>query len=271
MTRTGRKGNHRSKKKRIGLVLAPVVAVAAAVPLMNQAGAATASEVSKDCAEDSSKLEACEFVDVQFKRDNLGPNKRVSPVTDNCGSTSEATKNFSVSASVTRSITLEEGFTASADSKLGNSFFEIGAKFNTTEYKIQRDDKTVGFDFSRTDTVKADHIAFFMWSDKRTDVSGYLKATYKDAQDGQKVFFSPKEGGASVHVFYPQLLDGGTPDGRLWLRNVKCESPQASEAQNSSAGAGEQPGSGDGTQPGFQEGGPDVIDVEIPLSEVVKP
>ncbi|MFD5228716.1 hypothetical protein ACFWJ5_09255 [Streptomyces qaidamensis] len=268
MTRTGRKGNHRSKKKHIGLMLAPVVAAAVAVPLMNQAGAATASEVSKDCAEDSSKLENCQFVDVQFKRNNLGPNKRVSTVTDNCGSTSDATKSFSVSASVTRSITLEDGFTASADSKLANSFFEVGAKFNTTEFRIQRDDKTVGFAFSRTDTVKADHVAFFMWSEKRTDVSGFLKATYKDAQDGQKVFFAPKEGGTSVHVFYPQLLKSGTPDGRLWLRNVKCGAPQASELQNSSDGAGVRPGAEDGTQPGFQEGGPDVLDIEIPLSEI---
>lgn len=271
MTRTIRKANHRSKKKRIGLMLAPVLAAAVAIPLMNQAGAATPSEVSKDCAEDSAKLADCEFVDVQIKRNNLGPNKRVSTVTDNCGSTSDATKNFSVSTSVTRSITLEDGFTASADSKLGNSFFEIGTKFNTTEFRIQRDDKTVGFDFSRTDTVKADHIGFFMWSEKRTDVSGFLKATYNEAQDGQTVFFSPKENGTSVHVFYPQLLKNGTPDGRLWLRNVKCETPQASEFEDPSNSEGGRSGSGGGTQSGFGEGGANVSDVEIPLTEIPAP
>ncbi|MER6130701.1 hypothetical protein [Streptomyces sp. NPDC001815] len=263
MTRTGRKGHHRSKKKRIALMLAPVVAAAVAVPLMNQAGAATPSEVSRDCAEDSAKLEDCAFVDVQVKRNNLGPNKRVSTVTDNCGSTADATKNFSVSASVTRSITLEDGFTAAADSKLGNSFFEIGAKFNTTEFSIQRDDTGTGFDFSRTDTVKADHLGFFMWSEKRTDVSGFLRATYKEEQDGQKVFFSPGEGGTSVHVFYPQLLKNGTPDGRLWLRNVKCGSPEAGGIQNSSKSLR--------AEPGFEEGGSNVSDVEIPLSEIPAP
>ena len=263
MTRTSRKGSHRSKKKRIVLAMAPVVAVAVAVPLMNQAGAATPSEVTKDCAENSAKLDNCEFVDVQFKRDSLGPNKRVSTITDNCGSTSALSKTFSVSASVTRSITLEDGFTASADSKLGNSFFEIGAKFNTTEINLKRDDTGTGFDFTRTDTVKPDHIGFFMWSEKRTDVSGFLRATYKDEQDGQKVFFSPSEGGTSVHVFYPQLLKNGTPDGRLWLRNVQCGTPQASGLQNSEISSR--------IEPGFGEAGANITDVEIPVSEIPAP
>lgn len=191
MTRSSRKGNHRSRKKRITLMLAPVVAAGVAVPLMYSAGAATPSEVSKDCAENSDKLENCEFVDVQFKRNNLGPNKRVSTPSNNCGATTALEKNFSVSTSVVRSITLEDGFVAAADSKLGNSFFEIGAKFNTTEFNLERDDTGTGFDFSRTDKVQPDHIGFFMWSEKRTDVSGYLKATYKEEQNGQKVFFSP--------------------------------------------------------------------------------
>lgn len=184
-------------------------------------------------------------------------------MTDNCGSTTAATKAFSVSASVTRSITLEDGFTASADSKLGNSFFEIGAKFNTTEINLKRDDTGTGFDFSRTDTVKANHLGFFMWSEKRTDVSGFLKATYKEEQDGQKVFFSPSEGATSVHVFYPQLLKNGTPDGRLWLRNVECGTPEANGIQNSENSIR--------TEPGFNEGGSNVTDVEIPLSEIPAP
>lgn len=263
MTRTGRKGHHRSKKKRIVMAMAPLVAVAVAVPLMNQAGAATPSEVTKDCAENSNKLDNCEFVDVQFRNNSLGPNLRVSTPTDNCGSTSALSKSFSVSASVTRSITLEDGFTASADSKLGNSFFEIGAKFNTTEINLKRDDTGTGFDFSRTDTVKPNHIGFFMWSEKRTDVSGFLRATYKEEQDGQKVFFSPSEGGASVHVFYPQLLKNGTPDGRLWLRNVECGTPQANGILNSENSVR--------AEPGFGEGGENVTDVEIALSEIPAP
>jgi hypothetical protein len=270
MTRTSRKGNHRSKKKRITFMLAPVVAAGVAVPLMYSAGAATPSEVSKDCAEDSAKLENCEFVDVQVKRNSLGPNKRVSTPTDNCGATTALEKNFSVSASVVRSITLEDGFVAAADSKLGNSFFEIGAKFNTTEFNLKRDDTGTGFDFSRTDKVQPDHIGFFMWSEKRTDVSGFLRATYKEEQNGQKVFFSPSEGGRTVHVFYPQLLQNGTPDGRLWLRNVKCGTPQADEALN---GSNPQVAEirADSEQPGFGEGGANVTDVEIPLSEIPAP
>ncbi|MFD9330790.1 hypothetical protein OG548_25140 [Streptomyces sp. NBC_01356] len=266
MDRTARNAgtrSHRSKKKRITLALAPVAALAVIVPLMNQAGAATPSEVTADCAADSDKLENCEFVDVQFKADSLGPNERVSAVTDNCGSTGTASKSFSVSASVTRTIELEDGFSASADSKLGNSFFEIGAKFSTTEYNISRDVTATGLEFTRTDTVQADSIAFFMWSHKRTDVSGFLKATYKEAQDGQTVFFSPSEGGATVHVFYPQILKNGTPDGRLWLRNVKCGTPEASGIQNSENSIR--------TEPGFGEGGGNVSDVEIPLTEVPAP
>ncbi|WP_128431680.1 hypothetical protein [Streptomyces cyaneus] len=263
MTRAGRARSHRSKKKRITLALSPLVAVAVAVPLMNSAGAATPSEVSADCSADSDKLENCEFVDVQFKRDNLGPNQRVSPVSDNCGSTGTASKTFNVSASVTRTIQLEDGFTAAADTKLGNSFFEIGVKFSTSEINITRDDKTTTLAFSRTDTVQADSVGFFMWSAKRTDVSGFLRATYKEPQDGQKVFFSPSEGATSVHVFYPQILKNGTPDGRLWLRNVKCGTPEASGIQNSTRALR--------SEPGFGAGGENVTDVEIPLSEVPAP
>ncbi|MFE9443114.1 hypothetical protein ACFYO2_29945 [Streptomyces sp. NPDC006602] len=254
---------HRSKKKRITLVLAPVAAVAVAVPLMNQAGAATPDEVTADCSADSDKLENCEFVDVQFKANSLGPNQRVSTVTDNCGSTGTATKTFNVSTSVTRTIQLEDGFTAAADTKIGNSVFEIGVKFNTSEINITRDDKATALAFSRTDTVRANSLGFFMWSAKRTDVSGFLKATYKEEQNGQKVFFSPSEGGTSVHVFYPQILKNGTPDGRLWLRTVECGTPEASGIQNSTRALR--------SEPGFGAGGENVTDIEIPLSEIPAP
>lgn len=263
MTRTSRARSHRSRKKRVALALAPLAAVAVAVPLMSSAGAATPSEVTADCAADSDKLEDCRFVDVQFKRNNLGPNQRVSAKSDNCGSTATAAKTFSVSTSVTRTVQLEDGFTAAADSKLGNSFFEIGVKFNTTEINITRDDKTTGLAFSRTDTVQPDSIAFFMWSAKRTDVSGFLKATYKEEQNGQKVFFSPSEGATSVHVFYPQILKNGTPDGRLWLRNVKCGTPEATGLRDSTRALR--------SEPGFGEGGANVTDVDIPLSEIPAP
>ncbi|KOU77640.1 hypothetical protein ADK57_01910 [Streptomyces sp. MMG1533] len=263
MTGTGRGGSHRSKKKRITLVLAPVAALAVAVPLMNSAGAATPDEAATDCRTDSDKLENCQFVDVQVKRDSFGPNERVSAVSDNCGSTAEATKSFSVSAAVTRVIQLEDGFTVDGETKLGNSFFEIGGKFSTSEINIKRDDTTSSFTFSRSDAVQADNIGFFMWSHKRTDVSGFLKATYKEAQDGQTVFFSPSEGATTIHAFYPQLLSNGTPDGRLWLRNVKCGTPEADGILNSTKSLR--------TEPGFGEGGENVTDVEIPLSEIPAP
>jgi hypothetical protein len=260
MTNTGRRGGHRSKKKRITLVLAPIAALGMAVPLMYSAGAATPDEVATDCRTDSDKLENCEFVDVQVKRDSLGPNERVTSVSDNCGSTTAATKSFSGTASVTRVVQLEDGFSVDGGTKLGNSFFEIGVKFATQEINIKRDDTTSSFSFTRSDTVQPDHIAFFMWSHKRTDVSGFLKATYKEEQNGQKVFFSPSEGAATVHVFYPQLLQSGTPDGRLWLRNVKCGTPQANGIINSENSAR--------AEPGFGEGGENVTDVEVSLSDV---
>ena len=52
MSRTGRSRSHRSKKKRVTLMLAPVAALAVIVPLMNQANAATPSEVTADCSAD---------------------------------------------------------------------------------------------------------------------------------------------------------------------------------------------------------------------------
>ncbi|WP_329273174.1 hypothetical protein [Streptomyces sp. NBC_01451] len=260
MSRTGRAKSHRSKKKRITLALAPVAALAVAVPLMAQAGAATPSEVSADCASNSDRLDDCDFVPVQNKRNSLGPNQRVSAVTDNCGSTGTASKTFKVATSVSRFIQLEDGFVAAADSKLVGSIVEVGVSFNTSEINITTDDKTTGLEISRTDTVQADSIGFFMWSAKRTDVSGFLRATYKEEQDGQKVFFAPSEGAATVHVFYPQLLKNGTPDGRLWLRNVKCGTPEANGIQNSSNSIR--------TEPGFEEGGSNVTDVEVPLSEI---
>ena len=234
MARTSRKGAHRSKKKRITLALAPVVALAVAVPLMNSAGAATSDEVAADCKADSDKLENCEFVPVAVKRNSLGSNKVVSEVTDNCGNDQPKGSGFAVTGSVTRSITTESGFTAGGDSKLANSVFEIGIKFSTTEFNIKRDDTKTGFSYNIDDVVKPDHVGVYMWSEKRTDVSGYLKATYKDEQNGQKVFFSPREGATDIHVFYPQLLKNGTPDGRLWLRNVKCGTPEAERLLNGS-------------------------------------
>ncbi|MDX2939132.1 hypothetical protein [Streptomyces ipomoeae] len=260
MAGTGRNGNHRSKKKRITLALAPIAALGMAVTLMYSAGAATPDEVAADCRTDSDKLENCEFIDVQFKNNNLGPNERVTSVSDNCASTSAATKSFSGTASATRVIQLEDGFTVDANVSLAGDILALGAKFNTSEINIKRDDTTASFSFTRSDTVKPDHIAYFMWSHKRTDVSGYLRATYKEAQDGQKVFFSPSEGGTSVHVFYPQLLSSGIPDGRLWLRNVKCETPQANTPQDNENAVG--------AEPGFGEGGENVTDVEIPLTEI---
>lgn len=263
MARADRPRSHRSRKKRITLALAPVAAVAAAAALMNTAGAATPSEVTADCSADSGRLENCEFVDVQFKANSLGPNERVSPVTRNCGSTTAATSTFNVSTSVTRTIQLEDGFTADAGTKLGNSFFEIGLKFSTSDINITRDDKTTALAFSRSDTVQPDSIGFFMWSAKRTDVSGFLRATYKEEQDGQKVFFAPSEGGNTVHVFYPQILKNGTPDGRLWLRNVKCGTPEADGILNS--------GNSLRAEPGFGEAGGNATDVEIPLTEIPAP
>jgi hypothetical protein len=260
MTRTGRSGNHRSKKKRITLVLAPVAAIGLAVPLMYGAGAATPDQVAADCAADSKELDNCEFVPVQSKVNSLGPNERVTSITDNCNITTAATKGFSGSASVTRIIQLEEGNVGAGSTKLGNSFFEVGIEFNTTEFNIKRDDTTSSFDFSLDGIVKPDHIAFFMWSHKRTDVSGFLRATYKEEQDGQKVFFSPSEGAATVHAFYPQILKNGTPDGRLWLRNVKCGTPQADGLLNSEGSIR--------AEPGFDEGGANVTDEEVQLPEV---
>ncbi|MEV1068723.1 hypothetical protein [Streptomyces sp. NPDC050263] len=260
MSRTGRAKSHRSKKKRITLALAPVAALAVAVPLMNQAGAATPSEVTADCASNSAGLADCDFVPVQNKRNSLGPNQRVSAVTDNCGSTGTASKSFKVSTSVSRTVQLEDGFVAAADSKLAGSIFEIGVSFNTSEFNITTDDKTTSLELSRTDTVQADSIGFFMWSAKRTDVSGFLRATYNEAQDGQKVFFAPSEGAATVHVFYPQILKNGTPDGRLWLRNVKCGTPEANGIVNS--------GNSLRAEPGFGEGGDNVTDVEISPADI---
>jgi hypothetical protein len=254
MTRAGRSGVHRSKKKRLIVALAPVAALAMAVPLMYSAGAATASEVETDCVNDSDKLENCEFVDVQVKRDSLGPNEQVSTVTDNCGTTEEAKKSFSVSASVKRVVEVGNGFAAGADAKLGASLLSVGIKYDSKDINLKRDETASSFSFTRTDTVEADHRAFFMWSAKRTDVSGYLRATYKDPQDGQTVFFSPSEGAATRHVFYPQILDNGTPAGRLWLRNVPCASENSIKADVADAG--------------FGKAGANVTDVEIPLSEI---
>lgn len=271
MARTGRSGNHRSEKNRLTLVLAPVAALGLTVPLMYSAGAATPNEVAADCRTDSDKLENCEFAPVQHKANSFGPNERVTSVTDNCGINSAAVKTFSGTAAVTRIVQLEEGSLSEGHSKLGNSLFAVGGDFITAEINITRDDTTSSFSFSRSDTVKADHIAFFMWSHKRTDVSGFLRATYKEAQDGRRVLFSPSEGAAAVHVFYPQLLKSGTPDGRLWLRNVKCGTPQADGILNSgnSLNSLNSLNSDNSAlpEPGFGEGGDNVTDVEVSLSE----
>ncbi|WP_405846619.1 hypothetical protein [Streptomyces sp. NBC_01518] len=276
MTSTGRRGNHRSKKKRLALILAPVAAVAVAIPLMSNAGAATPNEVAADCSKGSPELENCEFVDVQVKRDSFGPNQRVSNVSKNCGIQTDQAKTFDVATTVTRTVTMEDGFTVDGDTSLAGSLISIGGKFSTSEFNLKTDANGTGFSFSSNDDVYADNIGFFMWSHKRTDVSGFLKATYKEEQDGKKVFFSPSEGSADVHVFYPQLLKNGTPNGRLWLRNVKCGTPEADAILKSAGGSTDSTAKSaqlraDVELPGFKQGGPNITDVEIPESVIPAP
>ncbi|WP_316768183.1 hypothetical protein [Streptomyces sasae] len=131
----------------------------------------------------------------------------VSPITQNCGSTTDSQKSFTAGGTVARVIQLEDGSSVSGGTKLGSDIFEIGLEFNTQEIDIERDGTATGFSFTRTDTVLADHI-----------------------------------------------------DGRLWLRNVKCGTPQAGALRNSDNSVR--------IEPGFQEGGDGVTDAEVPLSEV---
>ena len=267
VTHTGRRGSHRSKKKRLTLILAPVAALAVAVPFMANAGAATPSEVDADCQSDSGRLEKCEFVPVQHQDNSFGPNERVSPPDKNCGEDTKRTKTFTVSAQETRTVQKEDGSVFSGGASLASSLFEVGLQFSEQDINIQRDDKTSSFSQGLSGTLQPDHIAFFMWSAKRVDVSGYLKATYKEEQDGKKVFFSPSEGSTGFHVFYPKLLKNGTPAGQLWLRNIKCGTPEADAILNETPIRAQGVGNLR-TGPGFGKGGPNVIDVEVPLSEI---
>jgi hypothetical protein len=265
---------HRSRKRRVTLLLAPVAALAVAVPLMEQASAAAPPDPQADCRWNPDYLESCDFIDVQFKRDSLGPNERVSSVTDNCGVKGEATKSFDINITTARITATENGYVSDGGAKLANSLFEVGAKFVRFDVHITRDDKALTTAYSRTDEVKPNHLGYFMWSAKRTDVSGYLKATYKEAQtNGQKVIYSPSEGATSVHVYYPQLLETGAPDGRLWFRNVKCGTPQAkailqqpSAALRAESATSEARGPVTASaEPGFRKGGNAVTDEEVPL------
>lgn len=263
MTRHGRRGAHRSKSKknRITLAVAPVAALAMAASLMINANAATPDEVKADCNSNSDKLEKCEFVDVQANKDSFGPNELVSNISDNCGSDSNTTKSFTGTASSTKVHEEEDGFVTGFDTKLSGSIFQIGIKYTGKDWKITRDEKASSFSFTRSDTVRPDHIAFYMWSHKRVDVSGYVKAIYKEQQNGQKTFFSPSEGARTVHVFYPTVLNNGSPDGLLWLRSIKCGTPQA----DALLGKG---GNSSRSEPGLKEAGANVTDVEVPLSKV---
>ncbi|MFJ2111701.1 MULTISPECIES: hypothetical protein [unclassified Streptomyces] len=250
MARTDAPRSHRSKKKRITLVLAPVAALAIAVPLMSYAGAATPNEVSADCKSNSDKLSSCDFIDVAFKENSFGPNERVSTELNNCENTAPARKSATITAASTRTIQFEDGTTADGSFGLGDSVLQIGLKYASTVTNITGTDEGHSVTITKSDEVKANHIGVYMWSAKRLDVSGYLKATYKDEQDGQRVFFSPSEGGNTHHVFYPQILTNGSPDGRLWLRNIPCSS---NGVLNSVAEAG------------FGEAGGNIVDVEVTL------
>jgi len=255
MARTSRGGSHRSKGKRFTLVLAPIAALGIIVPLMNNANAATPKEVIADCASNSDKLANCEFIDVQFRVNNFGPNERVTSITDNCGHSTDSRKSFTGTATVGRFVAVESGANVEGGLMLNTGLFEIGGKFVHNDWDIKRDDTASSFSFSRSDVAKADHISFFMWSHKRTDVSGYLKATYKDGT----VSFAPREGGTTQHVFFPQILKNGTPDGRLWLRNIKCGTPQANAILRS--------GNSVRVEPGFGQAGAGSEDIEVPVSD----
>lgn len=276
MTHADRSGSHRSKKKRLALILAPVAAFAVAVPLMATAGAVTPSEVSDDCKNDSDKLESCQFIDTGYKV-NQGPNERVSAVEDNCGSTFAVKKQITATTEVTRIMQTETGYQIDGHTDLGASGFGVSIKFLELGFNIKRDDKASGASWSYDATTNPNSWGFFMWSHKRLDVSGYTKATYKDPQqDGKTVFFSPYEKANSVHVFFPILLANGSPMGDVWFRNVKCtdrsgkpvDPPFSVQGGEQQREPGSQPEPGSQQEPGFGKGGPDVTDVKIPMSEL---
>jgi len=206
----------------IGLVLAVAGAIAVSTMSNDIAGAATSKEVSRDCATNSPLLATCDFVTVQVKRDSQGPNLRVSGVANNCTSPVAATKSFSYSATVSILALVEDGHAIDGGGALDLSIVTVGQSVFGLEFKISGTREDITTSATLTGDVEPGHIGYIVFSERRLDVSGYLRGVYRTPVDGQTVFFSPREGAADVHVYYPKLLPDGRPDARIWLRNVPC-------------------------------------------------
>lgn len=215
----------RPRFRRYGVAaLVLIISGVIVVPVMSNetAAAATAQEVKLDCAADSPVLASCDFVPIAIKKNSFGANTRVSAAVDNCTSPVASSRSFGYTATVNVIALVEDGFVIDGGAMLNASFFSVGASSVGLEIKISGTREDVTTASTLNGKVQPGHFGYIVFSARRVDVSGYLRAVYKRPVNGQTEFFFPRKGAGDVHVYYPKLLEDGRPDARIWLRNVPC-------------------------------------------------
>jgi hypothetical protein len=243
--RYGENGTRSRRYIVIGVALAGAAAML--IPLMNrtEASAATAQDVALNCRDGSPLLERCDFIQ---KTESLadGNSFRVSEVQSNCGGTEPDP--FSLAATVTSDTEFQLGT---------GSFFNLSGSgalrdvFGGVAKSVQERFQITGFTEEKSDSIKISanvepgERAAIYFRPKVVQAGGFLEATYKEAEDGTKVFFFPERNADNVLVRFPLIDENGKdPEGFYWVRRVKC--------QSAPSGAGDSPSSGFDTA-GFGE------------------
>lgn len=231
------------RKRRKGVAIAAaVIAFASPVILIGVANAQTAPDLLADCLANSSALQECNYIEVSGTPDTLGTPERVSTILDNCTSTVAANKSFEWTVTVARSIETEKGRTGALGGLAEGSVAGVAQKHTGGTLTIAggAEEHTGGNKISGN--VNPARQGFIMFQRKSFASVGYLHGVYADAINGQKEFDYPAPQGDGVKVFFPQLLQGGLPDGRVWLRNAPCGVSVQSDNDLQTAGFGEIPG-----------------------------
>jgi hypothetical protein len=228
------------RKRRKGVTIAATaVAIASPLIMFGVAQAQTTPDLIADCLANSVALQTCDYLEVNSAPNQLGAPQRVSTVLNNCDSPVAANKAFEWSVTVSRSVETEKGRTSGLGATAENSMGGVVTKHNGGTLKIAGGTEGITASNKISGDIQPAREGFIMFQSKSLVSLGYVHGVYKEAINGQREFDAPAAGSGGIKVFFPQLVAGGIPDGRIWLRNAPCGVSAAGGGDVATAGFGE--------------------------------
>lgn len=226
----------RARRYRRPAIALLALAGAVLVPAAGLTFAQAAPNVHDDCTYKwrgaDSLVDLCEYLETNHRDSVTGDALKVSATTENCQGTTTARKSLTWRAEVNVVALTEKGSIKTQDAAL-----EIPGIAKVGQNLVSMNIKISG---TRVDTGTAATISGDLqpgtqgWVNFRpyfVESSGYMKAKYKEEQNGALEHFWPFEGGTGMQVRFPKTLDDGRPDGRLSLYWEACgTSPQGADS-----------------------------------------